>query len=217
MYNWPKSLDTEQSTTYKSKGVHKNRDSTAKMQLESKDREGRTDAEIAAEQTAANMTEKVTPKNIGVDEPVKIAKHEKDVTQEQQKAVNKTSAANVSRVKAGGWRLPYPGMGDRSSFGDGPPAGNANNINQEEKYQMAASIMESNSGGGGQMSGMMGGMSGGGGGGSGAQGAVGAMSGQIGNDIAAMDDEIDQATEALFQDDSVGEAHRALGEKLQGR
>lgn len=216
MYNWPKNLDSEQSTTYKSQGVHKNRDSTAKMQLEAKDREGRTDAEIAAEQTAANMTpEKVQPKSIGVDEPVKIAKAEKDITQEQQKAVNKTSAANVSSVTPGGWRLPYPGMGDRSSFGDGPPTG-SNNLNQEDKYKMAASIMESDSGGGGQMGGMMGGMSGGGGG-SGAQGAVGAMSGQIGNDIAAMDDEIDQATEALFQDDSVGEAHRALGEKLQGR
>jgi hypothetical protein len=209
-YNWPKDLDT-QSATYKSEGVHKNRDSTAKMQVEAKNRDGQTDAELAAERTAAAMEKNIDsmPKGIGVDEPMKIAKGEKDVTQEQQKMVNKASAANISSVEPGhiAW-YPTPMQGTQASYGDGAPKGsNAQKINQDEAMSGLMSA-----GAEGYMSG---GMSGAGSAMGGA--GMGMISSSIGQDIASKDDSVDQATEALFQDDSVGEAHRALGEKLQGR
>ena len=56
-----------------------------------------------------------------------------------------------------------------------------------------------------------------GGGGGGGGGMMSGLPQMIGQDTAAIDDEVDQATEALFQDDTVRMSHQRMGEKLQGR
>lgn len=214
-YNWPKNLDTTQSTTYKSQGVHKNRDNTAKLQVEAKNRDGQTDAQMAeARRAAASATEK-NISNMGVDEKVGAVR-KGSMGQEERitKAGHKGTHDFTETVEPGQFAWwPTPMQGTQASYGDG--AAVQGNPQNSELYNAALSGAASGAAQGYASGGGQGAASGAGQGAMG--GAMGAMSGQLGQDIASKDDSIDQATEALFQDDSDVEGHFALAEKLQGR
>ena len=215
--DWPKDLDN-QNTTYKSQGVHKNRDTTAKMQLEPMDRDGFTDSQKQAAMADAATPEigDSRPQGMAPDEPVRAKKANKDISQEVTAKGHEATHAFTETVKAGGLKPPIPGSGTQASYGDGVPQGQGGggmSIDAEFSY--------SGGEGGSGFSGSVGGFGFGGGGGGSGGGSGGGMSSagaaQLGQDIAAMDDEIDQATEILFQDDTDVKGHFALGEKLQGR
>lgn len=198
----------EQDTTYRSQGVHKNRDTTAKMSVDAIDRDGVSDSQkqeqAAAAAAAAPQNMEDSRTKITVDERIG-SKPQKDLGTEVRASGFKAEAKAGAAVEAPGYNPPSPGKGTRDSFG-----------NEGTQQNPAAE-------GGGPMSGMsMGGMGGGdyGGGGGGDGGGGGMMSGlpeAIGSDTASIDDEIDRATNTLFYDDTDIEAHQALGEKLQGR
>ena len=229
-YNdWP-DPDDQPSTTYKSQGVHKNRDTTSKMEVEAFDREGITDSarsaneaaaqEAIAQQTAMNASSMRQQQAIEPGELV-VARGNKDATQEIAKAGGKATQKAAARIDAGQYLPPVPGGGTQASYGDGEPAGGGGggsidvNVNMEGMGDMGGGEgggMSSMGGGGG---GGGGGMSGGGGGGGGGMGS--GWQAQMGKDIASMDDTRDQAHEALFQDDTDIESMQAIAENLQGR
>jgi hypothetical protein len=201
-------------TTYRSQGVHKNRDSSAKMSIDATDREGFTDAQRAEMRAAADEAAQPAevapeaPSAIMVDEPV--IKAQKDVSQETLKAGHASSDKLAQRVEPGRYELiAGPGSGRDSGWGkEGTQSNPAQDTSMKDQ------------GMGGMMGGMGGMMGGGGGGGGGGEGGGGMMSGlpaQIGKDIASKDDSIDRANNEMFLDDTDIEAHQALGEKLQGR
>lgn len=195
--------DVPENTTYKSAGVHQNRDRSAKMQVEPMDREGITDSAkqaniAAAAEASANIKADQT---IAVDEPMFAKTAQPDVAQKVMAQGQKAQHKATERVEAPGYKIPYPGMGNRSSFGNEGTQDNPTNT-ETEMDPMAM---------------MGGGMGGGGGEGGGGGGMPAGMAEQIGSDTAAIDDEIDRANEQQFQDDTDMEAHFALNEAMQGR
>ncbi len=211
--DWTDDMDPP-DTTYRSGGVHKNRDSAAKMKVDPMDRNGVTDSEKArsmAKQAAvsqSNQDSKAVTDRIGPNEPVMSApaRKNKDIAQELQKSGGKATQEAAARIDAGQYLPPTPGGGTQASYGDGEPAGGGGtNINVNMSY-------EGGEGGGGFSMG---------GGGEGSGGGMGGMqqagAAQLGQDIAAMDDTRDQAHEAMFQDDTDIEAMQAIAEAQQGR
>lgn len=199
--NW---RNNDQGTTYKSQGVHKNRDATAKMAVDPIDRQGISDSTKAANEKAmreaAAATVEQTAGKIAPNEPV-ITRRNKDTTQELHKQAGKATQAAAARVDAGQYLPPLPGSGTQASYGDGAPSGGGgSSVNVNVSYEGGG---EGGGQGGGGMS-MGGDMQ-----------SAGAA--QLGKDIAAMDDTIDQATEALFQDDTDIETMQAIAEAEQGR
>jgi len=203
-------------TTYRSQGVHKNRDSSAKMNIDATDREGFTDSQRAEMRAAADEAAQPAevapeaPSAIMVDEPV--IKAQKDVSQEVLKSGHASSDKLAQRVEPGSYEIiAGPGSGRDSGWGK-----EGTQSNPAQDTSMKDQGMGGMMGGGGM--GMMGGMGGGGGGGG--EGGGGMMSGlpaQIGKDIASKDDSIDSANNEMFFDDTDIEAQQALGEKMQGR
>ena len=190
--------DDEFDTTYRSQGVHQNRDTTAKMDVDPMDRNGVTNSEKQAimDAAAAATADNMAPQTIM---PNERPRPRPDVATEVAQDVASASAANVSRVKAGSFKIgPTPGAGTQASYGDGSGSG----MEEGEMADMAMAGAEGYMSGG--SSGMMSGMG-------------GMMSAQIGQDIASKDDEIDQATEALFQDDTVADAMESYQHRVQGR
>lgn len=219
--------EDEPDTTYRSQGLHTNRDSSAKMELQALDRQGAplesSALDTALEADTSSIMDQpaptpgmVTPdtgdaEGIGVDERAVLASGAKDPAQEHAKAVNKASASMISEVEPGQILPPVPGSGTQASYGDGLPQGSGGggmNVNASFSY----------SGGEGGSGFSMDGMSmGGGGGGSGGGGMSTGAAVQLGQDIAAMDDTIDQAKEQMFQDDRVRIQMEQLAEREQGR
>lgn len=180
-------------TDYRSEGVHKQRNPQAKTKVEAKDRSGMTDRQKEALATAAaegsqKAIEKAYTRTIDVDEKVKP-----DVAQEVTSEAHAVAAAATSKVEAGGYQIPMPGSGKPSSYGSG--TGPEDNDAQQMGMDIGMDVM---------------------GGGSG-QGGMSGLPQMIGQDIASIDDPKDQADDALFEDDTVRQAHQRLGEKLQGR
>jgi len=192
------------NTDYRSQGVHKNRDTTAKTRVEAMDREGVTDAQKeeirnqAAEATVAAAAEAAKPQNIAVDEPAMPAA-KKDTTTQVVKSGHKASDKTAQRVEPGKYEiLKGPGSGYDSGWGregtqSNPAADRGGDVGGEQVIDMEnLQSQEAMSFGGGfgmmdQMGGMMGGMGGGGesGGGTsgmdaGAGGGGGGMGGMMG-------------------------------------
>ena len=204
----------EQDTTYRSQGVHKNRDATAKMEVDAIDRDGVSDSQkqdqrdAAAAATSKNMEDNRT--KIAVDERIG-SKPQKDLGTEVRASGFKAEAKAGARVEPGMYQMVAgPGSGRDSGWGkEGTQSNPASDTSMKDD----------------PMGGMMGGMGGGGGsmGGGGGEGGGeggGMMSGlpaQIGKDLASKDDEIDRANNELFYDDTDIEGHQRLGERLQGR
>ena len=225
--------DDEPDTSYKANGVHMNRPESAKMNVEATDRDGFTQADKQAqmEEAVAATEPKDTDnmqKRIGVDERVYASKRDPSIAQQTNANVNRASASMISEVEPGQYLPPVPGSGTQASYGDGLPQGQGGGGGMNVDVDFSYSGGEGGQGfsmdgmsvmgmGGGSMGGGGGGAGGASGGGGGGSGMSSAGAAQLGQDIAAMDDTMDQAEEKMFQDDRTADAMEAYMHRIQGR
>ena len=104
----------EQDTTYRSQGVHKNRDTTAKMSVDAIDRDGVSDSQkqeqAAAAAAAAPQNMEDSRTKITVDERIG-SKPQKDLGTEVRASGFKAEAKAGAAVEAPGYNPPSPGKG----------------------------------------------------------------------------------------------------------